>query len=40
MGAGVGNGWTITVYLKGSVPEKILAEWDPGLPDWLRDEEF
>ena len=26
----------ITVYRNGSKVEEVLAEWDPGIPKWLR----
>jgi hypothetical protein len=31
--------WPITVYRKGTQKDEVLAEWDPGLPEWLRDNE-
>ena len=30
--------WPITVYREGTQLDEVLAEWDPGLPEWLRDD--
>jgi hypothetical protein len=29
----------ITVYRRGTRGTEVLTEWDPGLPEWLRDPE-
>ncbi len=29
----------VTVYLKGTRNDEVLVEWDPGLPEWLRNDE-
>ncbi len=34
-----GDPLPITVYKRGSRADEVLAEWDPGLPDWLRAHE-
>ncbi len=33
-----GEGMPITVYRRGSKATEVLAEWDPGLPEWLRQD--
>ncbi len=32
-----GDPMPITVYRRGTRATEVLAAWDPGLPDWLRD---
>ena len=35
-----GGRMAVTVYSRAAPGVEVLAEWDPGLPEWLRDEEL